>query len=180
MAKKNFRTNHVIVGDTTEYVDDRLNLFDLDNPDIQLFNLVDDELIRLSGSELLIYKFLRDNNHDDLYEENRMKVISKKPVLAIGHYEPRALEENLTEFGIEITNDQLFTFNKSYIERILRRPLIPGDVIQPKFQNLKYEVYEVQEDSFEVYGVYHLIASARVLRDNDNVQDTFVTPAEGK
>ena len=162
MPKKNFRTNHTIAGDTTAYVDDRLKMFDIDNPDIQLFNMIDDEMIRLSGSELLIYKFLRDNNHDDIYEENRMKVISKTP-----------------EFGIEITNDQLFTFNKSYIETVLKRPLIPGDIIQPKFQNLKYEVFEVQEDSFEAFGVYHLIASARVLRDNDNVQDTFIHPAEG-
>lgn len=179
MPKKNFRTNHTIAGDTTAYVDDRLKMFDIDNPDIQLFNMIDDEMIRLSGSELLIYKFLRDNNHDDIYEENRMKVISKTPITTIGHYEPRALEENLTEFGIEITNDQLFTFNKSYIETVLKRPLIPGDIIQPKFQNLKYEVFEVQEDSFEAFGVYHLIASARVLRDNDNVQDTFIHPAEG-
>jgi hypothetical protein len=177
--KKNFRTNHNIIGDNDEFLDDSLNMFDLDNPDIELFNLVDDEMIRLSGSKLLIYKFLRDANHDDVYEEDRMKVISKTPITVYGHYDPRALEENLTEFGIEVTNDQLFTFNKSNLESKIRRPLIPGDIIQPEFQNLKYEVYEVQEDSFEAYGVYHLIASARVLRDNENVQDTVIDPAEG-
>ena len=29
-----------------------MRMFDLDNPDIDLFNMVDDELIRMSGSEL--------------------------------------------------------------------------------------------------------------------------------
>ena len=75
----------------------------------------------------------------------------------------------MTEFGIEMTNDQTFTFNKAYIETKLGRPLIPGDVIQPRFQNLYYDVYEVQEDSFEVYGVYHLVATARVLREKPQI-----------
>ena len=55
--KKNFRVKTKIVGDDLVPTDSRLGLFDLDNPDIQLFNMVDDELIRLSGSELLLYKF---------------------------------------------------------------------------------------------------------------------------
>jgi Na+/H+ antiporter NhaB len=32
-----------------------------------------------------------------------------------------------------------------------------------------YDVYEVQQDSFAVYGVYHLVASARVLRDKPEI-----------
>jgi len=146
-----------------------MRMFDLENPDIQLFNMVDDELIRLSGSELLIYKYEVDENFDDIYGENRVKAIRQEPVLVEGHYDPRMFEENLTEFGIEMTNDQLFTFNKSYIEAKLGRPLIPGDIVQPRFQNVYYDVYEVQQDSFEVYGVYHLVASARVLRDKPEI-----------
>ena len=34
-----------------------LNLFDQENPDINLFNLVDDEMIRLAGSEFMLYKY---------------------------------------------------------------------------------------------------------------------------
>jgi hypothetical protein len=37
-----------------------LSLFDQTNNDINLFNLVDDEIIRLGGSELYYYKF-REN-----------------------------------------------------------------------------------------------------------------------
>ena len=36
-----------------------LSLFDQTNNDINLFNLIDDEIIRLGGSELLYYKFRR-------------------------------------------------------------------------------------------------------------------------
>jgi len=146
-----------------------MRMFDLDNPDIQLFNMIDDELIRLSGSELLVYKYEVDEDFDDIFGENRVKAIRQEPVLVEGHYDPRMFEENLTEFGIEMTNDQLFTFNKSYIEAKLGRPIIPGDVIQPRFQNAYYDIYEVQQDSFEVYGVYHLRATAKLLRDKPQI-----------
>ena len=146
-----------------------MRMFDLNNPDIDLFNRVDHELIGLAGSQLYIYKYEVDENSDDVFGENRVKVIRQEPTLVKGHYDPRAIEENLTEFGIEMTNDQTFTFNKSYLDSRLGRPLIPGDIIQPRFQNIFYDVYEVQEDSFEAYGVYHLVASARVLREKPKI-----------
>ena len=43
--RKQFRTSTKIVGDTATEFNDLLNLYDLENPDIELFNLVDDELI---------------------------------------------------------------------------------------------------------------------------------------
>jgi hypothetical protein len=150
-----------------------LNMFDEENPDINLFNFIDDELIRLGGSDLLYFKYMQsESNYDDVYMEERNKPVVSEPVTVHGHYDPKVLEENLTEFGIELTNDQMFVFNKSYIETKLSRRPIPGDVIQPKFQNQKYEIFEVQEDSFEIYGVYHFSCSARLLRDSSDVQDT--------
>jgi len=166
---KEFKANHKRLVPAEPPHNNSLRMFDLDNPDIELFNMVDDELIRMSGSEMYIYKYEVDENFDDVYGENRVKAIRQQPVLVGGHYDPRAFEENLTEFGIEMSNDQLFTFNKSYIETKLGRPLIAGDIIQPRFQNVYYDVYEVQQDGFEVYGVYHLVASAKVLRDKPEI-----------
>tara|TARA_R110002012_G_scaffold295461_1_gene491993 strand:+ start:278 stop:874 length:597 start_codon:yes stop_codon:yes gene_type:complete len=177
MSKKNFK-----VGvkppplPKLEESDGRLNFFDPANPDINLFNLVDDEMIKISGSEILYYAYLQgDTQYDEVYMEARNKPLSKDPVLVYGHYEPRVLEENLGQFGIELTNDQVFVFNKSYMEQRIRGFLKPGDVLQPKFQNQKYEIIEVQEDSFEIYGVYHLVCAAKLLRDSADVQDTPLT-----
>ena len=158
-----------------------LNFFDLRNPDINLFNLVDDEMIKISGSELLYFRYLQSNSeYDEVYMEERNKPISKLPVVVYGHYDPTVLEENLSEFGIELTNDQVFTFNKSYIEQKIGGSVKPGDVIQPRFQNQKYEIFEVQEDSFEIYGVYHLVCAAKLLRDSPDVQDTPLTKTTGE
>jgi hypothetical protein len=137
--------------------------------DRNLFNMLDQEQMKLAGSPILVFKYLATENLDDVYGEERSKAISLEPIKVYGHYDPRPIEENLTQFGIELTNDQQFTFNKSYIERKLGRPIVAGDVIQPQFQNYKYQVFEVQEDSFEAYGVYHLLCSAKLLRDSQDV-----------
>jgi len=151
----------------------QLNFFDPANPDINLFNLVDDELIKISGSEILYFPYMQgESQFDDVYMEERNKPIAKEPVIVYGHYEPKVIEENLSQFGIELTNDQVFIFNKSYMEHRISGNIKAGDVLQPRFQNQKYEVFEVQEDSFELYGVYHLVCSAKLLRDSSDVQDT--------
>ena len=177
MAKENYkiRVKPLPLPEIDQISDSELNLFDPDNPDLNLFNLVDDEQIRLSGSKMFFYKYYQSEEYDDVYMESRNKPIATDPIVVHGHYEPTVLEENLTQFGIELTNDQLFTFNKSYIERILARTVIPGDIIKPQFQNQKYEVFQVQEDSFESYGVYHLVCSAKLLRDSEDVQDTVLS-----
>jgi len=81
----------------------------------------------------------------------------------------------MTQFGLEIQNDQVFVFNKSYAEGLLGRCVIPGDIIEPEFQNMKYEVFEVQEDSFEAYGIYHLLAHAKLLRDTEGIHNEDIT-----
>ena len=153
-----------------------LSLFDPNNPDLGLLNLIDEEQIRLSGSKILFYKYFQSKGTvDSIYMEERLKTLHSEPVTVFGHYNPTAVEENLTQFGIELTNDQLFVFNKSSIETVIGRTPIPHDVLQPKFQNIKYEIIEVQEESFEIYGVYHLVCSARVLRDSEDVVKEPIT-----
>lgn len=176
MTKKNYKVTTKLpqLPDVSEG-ESLLNMFDQENPDINLFNLVDDELIRLAGSKFYFYKYYQTNEYDPVYMESRTKPIAKEPIVIHGHYDPISLGEELTQFGIELTNDQMFTFNKSYIERKIGRSVIPGDVIRPFFQNQKYEIYQVVEDSFEAYGVYHLVCSAKLLRDAPEVQDTPLT-----
>ena len=170
---KNFKVNdHNLIPDIDD-VDSDFNFFDEKNPDIGFFNIVDDEIIRLSGSKLKYYKYFQSKaNFDTVYMEERSKPVAVEPIMVHGHYDPRALDETLSNFGVELTNDQVFTFNKDYISAKLGRGPIPGDIIEPNFQNQKYEIFEVQEDSFELYGVYHYTCAAKLLRDASDVQRT--------
>ena len=58
-----------------------LNFFDQENADINLFNLVDDELIKISGSELYYYRYFQSEDHDDVYLEARNKPIATAPLI---------------------------------------------------------------------------------------------------
>jgi hypothetical protein len=151
-----FKSN-INLPDTDDY-ESPIRLFNKVS-DQNLFNVIDQEQMKIAGSPLLIFKYYQTVDIDDVYG-------------------PRPVEENLTQFGIELTNDQQFTFNKSYIEKKLGRAVMPGDIIKPEFQNLKYEVFEVQEDSFEMYGVYHLLCSAKLLRDSDDVHKQIVPTSD--
>ena len=150
--------------------DARLSLFKKKN-DKNLFNMIDSENIKLSGSRIKVYKYIKSNDIDDIYMESRQKTISPEPVLVWGHFDPRPIEENLSQFGVEIQYDQVFNFNKSYVENLLGSPIEIGDILEPEFQDIKFEVYEVQEDSFEAYGVYHLLVHAKVLRDTQDIHN---------
>ena len=176
MAKKNWKVTPKLPElPDLDGEDSLLSLFDQNNADINLFNLVDDEMIRLAGSKFSFYKYNQTDDFDPVYMESRNKPIAKIAITVHGHYDPISMSEELTQFGIQMTNDQIFTFNKSYIERKLGRRVIPGDVIKPFFQDQRYEIFEVVEDSFESYGVYHLVCSAKLLRDAPDVQDTPLT-----
>lgn len=175
MKKKNFKVTTNVPDPEVFHQDSELSLFDQNNPDIGFMNLVNEEQIRLSGSKIKFYRFVQTKEYDDVYMEQRNKPISTQPIIVFGHYDPKAVEENLTQFGIELTNDQLFTFNKSYIDRKIGRSPIAGDILEPFFQKIRYEVIEVQEDSFEAYGVYHYVCTAKVLRDYKEIQGQTLT-----
>ena len=181
MSKKNWKvTTKLPELPDLDGEDSLLSLFDQTNADINLFNLVDDEIIRLSGSKFYLYKYFQTADFDPVYMESRNKPVARDPMVVHGHYEPIAMSEELTQFGIELTNDQMFTFNKSYIERKVGRLVIPGDIIKPFFQDQRYEIFEVVEDSFEAYGGYHIACSARLLRDAPDIQQTPLTDVTGE
>ena len=148
-----------------------LNLFDLKSPDITLLNSVDSEVIKLSGSKIFYYKYQPTNEYDEVYHEDRNKVISKEPIIVFGHYDAKVIEETVGKFGLELNNDQDFTFNKDYITRKLGRMPIAGDIVKPQFQNIRFKIFEVQLDGFEAYGIYHTVCSAKILRDAPEVSE---------
>ena len=152
-----------------------LSFYDPSNPDVNLFNLVDDEIIRISGSPLHYFKSFVSEDYDDVYLEARNKTVASEPITVHGYYEPSVVEEVLSNFGIELTNDQMFVFNKSYIEASLGRTPEIGDHIKPQFQDQKYEVTEVQEDSFEMYGVYHIVCTTKLLREDEETLNQPLT-----
>ena len=94
MSNKNYKvTTKLPALPDIDTDDSALSLFDQDNPDINLFNLVDDEMIRLAGSKFHFYKYYQSDNYDDVYREEGSKVVSKTPITVHGHYDPISMSE---------------------------------------------------------------------------------------
>jgi len=155
------------IGPIEEVFSDSMSIFDDFTEDRELFDSIDSEIINLAGSEVYIYKYESEDQYDDLYDEERLKVISHTPIEMVCQFEPTPIEESLGEFGIELESEKTFTFNKTDVETELGRVLKPGDVIKPFFIDALYIVHEVQETSFESYGVYHLEVTGKFWRDAD-------------
>ena len=66
-----------------------LKMFDSDNPDVELFNLVDGEISMLAGSKLYVHRYMQPDTSDDVYDEERGKVLYQKPMEMFGHFDPR-------------------------------------------------------------------------------------------
>ena len=143
----------------------KLNLFNENNPDIQYFNKMDQEIIELGGSDMYYIKWYQSDNYDKLFEEDREKLYGPEKILLRGHYPPIPLNQEMSKFGVNFGNDQQFTFNKDYLLKKLGCEPKPGDIIQPRFQNVYFEIKEVQDQGFQVYGVYHLVLSAQLKKD---------------
>jgi hypothetical protein len=148
--------------------DVRLSLFGENNQDIEYFNSVDQEVIELGGSDMYYIKFMRSENFDELYEEDRDKVYANKLIIR-GHYTPAPIGQEITQFGITLSNDQRFVFNKDYLKKKLGRLPIAGDIIQPRFQNIYFQIHQVDEEAFNIWGVYHLSLHAKLLKDVGSV-----------
>jgi hypothetical protein len=48
-----------------------LSLFNRNSPDRNLFNLVDSEIIKLGGSEILVYRYIPSDDVDEVYMESK-------------------------------------------------------------------------------------------------------------
>ena len=53
-----------------------LSFYDPSNPDVNLFNLIDDELIRISGSPLHYFKSYVESEYDEVYLEAANKTVA--------------------------------------------------------------------------------------------------------
>lgn len=144
--------------------DVRLSLYGDNNPDIEYFNRIDQETIELGGSDMYYIKFMQTDNYDPLYEEDRDKVYASKRLVR-GHYTPSPITQEMSQHGIKLTNDQRFIFNKDYLKKKLGRDPRAGDIIQPRFQNIYFEITEIHEESFNIWGVYHLSLYAKLKKD---------------
>jgi hypothetical protein len=136
-----------------------LQQFDPDNPDLDLFNLWDEEAIKIGGSPIFYYEvFIQvQNTFDPFYVEDRGKIYSNNPRQLYCSYEPVTPPTYMTQFGPDgYTPDMKFEFNyKAVLKAIGHPPKIGARLFTPhKRENWK--IVERQTGEYKMWGELRL------------------------
>jgi len=107
-----------------------LSLFDPDNPDRQMMDEVEMEMIVLSAPPSKLYRVDRERTDvDDLHGEAEIRYYLD-PITVYGSYEDTSYEQELTRFGLDERQEIEITFNYTYLMRECGGQVNEGDMLQ--------------------------------------------------
>lgn len=151
-----------------------LQQFDPSNPEMDLFNSYDQEVIQIGGSPLFYYEiFINLSNIDELYMEARDKIWSQQPICLYGYYDPIPSQNAMGAFGIDSPDEMMFEFNyRSVLTALNHAPKIGARIFSPH----KKENWVVKQRGVEVFKLWGEI---RLQVMCDRFQENLTT-GEGK
>ena len=89
-----------------------LQQFDPSSIEHDLFNLLDEEIIKIGGSPIFYYEvFIQKQTIDPLYHEDRGKLWSNIPVELWAYYDPVEQQNYQTAFGLDSPDELVFELN---------------------------------------------------------------------
>lgn len=129
-----------------------LTQFDPENPEHDLFNVWDQEVIEIGGSPLFYYDvFININNIDELYVEARDKIYSQNPIQIYGYYDPIPSQNMMSVFGMDSPDEMMFEFNYRHVLKTLGfAPKIGSRIYSPH----KRENWMVSQRNVEVFKLW--------------------------
>jgi len=119
------------------------------NPDLELFNSLDQEYISTSAPPCLVRLQLKKGTtgssyyEDDVYGENPIKVFDA-PIEICGSFSPAFDVFQLTFMGGDIPKEASIFFNKKEWDSTFRRPPHPGDLIRTPEYKFIYRADHIQ------------------------------------
>jgi len=131
--------------------------FDDNLPEHDLFNIWDEEAIKIGGSPIFYYElFINTNNVDPIYLESRTKIFCPTPVELYCYYEPVPSQNVQTPFGIDSPDEMIFEFNyRSVLNKIGHAPTIGSRLFTP-FLKENWVIIERKTGEMKMYGVVRL------------------------
>lgn len=137
---------------STYQVTGTLQQFDPDNPEFDLFNEWDQEVIAIGGTPLFYYEvFIQSNTLDKLYVEDRGKLWSPNPVCLYGYYDPIPSQNFQGAFGIDSPDELMFELNyRDVLRRLCHPPKIGSRIYTPH----KREHWLIMQRNVEVFKMW--------------------------
>lgn len=144
--------------DGTPYVaSGSVQQYDPSNPEHDLFNLWDEEIIRIGGSPIMYYEvFINTGDIDTVYNEARNKIFSNNPVQLYGLYEPIRSQNQMMAFGFDSPDQMMFELNYNAVLCTLgHMPKIGSRLYTPHLRE-NWEIVQLNRGEFKLWGALRL------------------------
>jgi len=148
--------------------------FDPENKELCLFDMWDEEIIRMGGSPLFYYEvFIQPGTVDPIYLEDRGKIFSNNPVQLYCTYEPIPSQNASGQFGIDSPDEMIFELNyKAVLRAIGHPPKIGSRLFTPHLRE-NWVIIQRNLGEFKLWGALRLQILAQKFQES-------VTTGEGK
>jgi hypothetical protein len=134
-----------------------LTQFDPDNPEFELFNSLDQEIIEIGGTPIMYYEvFINVSNIDELYVEARDKLWSEVPICLNGYYDPIPSQNAMGAFGIDSPDELMIEFNYRHVLKKLKHPPKIGARIFTPHKREHWVVIQRNVEVFKLWGELRL------------------------
>jgi hypothetical protein len=137
--------------------------------DLSLFDIWDQEAIRIGGSPIYYYEvFIQEQTTDPIYLEDRGKLYSTNPVELWCFYEPVQSTFAQTAFGIDSMADEMkFSFNyRALLDAIGHKPKV-GSRLRTPFLKEDWEIIQMNLGEFKMYKALRADILCKRFQDDD-------------
>jgi hypothetical protein len=148
--------------------------FDPENPEHSLFNMWDEEIIKIGGSPIFYYEvFIQSGSVDPVYHEDRGKIFSNNPIPLYCLYEPIPSKNQMSAFGIDSPDEMIFEFNyAAVLAAIGHEPKIGSRLYTPHLRE-DWVIIQRNRGEFKMWGGLRLQILAQKFQES-------VTTGEGR
>lgn len=151
-----------------------LQNYDRDNPEFELINDWDKEVIEIGGSPIFYYEvMIQANTIDPLYLEDRGKLWNPNPVCLHAIYDPVPSQNYMTTFGIDAPDEVMFEFNyRDVIEKLGHPPRIGSRIFTPHRRE-NWQIAQIGDEQYQLWGQTRLQVMCKKFQET-------LTTADGK
>lgn len=134
-----------------------LQQFDPANPELDLFNLWDEEVIKIGGSPIFYYEMMvQPNTVDPLWREDRGAIFASEPVELYGYYDPIASQQFQNVFGIDSPDEVQMDFNYRSVLRAIGHPPKLGSRLWTPHKRENWVIVQRNVGEFKLWGELRL------------------------
>jgi len=153
-----------------------LQQFDPQNPEHDLFNLWDEEVIKIGGSPIFYHEvFIDPNTVDPLYRESRSKVYADEGVELYGFYDPIPQQQFQNVFGIDSPDEVQMEFNYRSVLRAIGHPPKIGSRLWTPHKRENWIIVQRNVGEFKLWGELRLVLMCQRFQESATTGEGNVT-----